>query len=181
MTAQELLFTQMLQDEKKKWQELCESTRNKFAKLELPAKAYEELERILIPGTPYTGSKGYVESDGYFYVEEGDRGACKLIFKTRSKEEAEDLLMKKLAHDISYRCILEEMKRLEQKWKEEWKYNTKFDYRKYWFELALYILKENVSEERFRTEVSEYEALMNYWFESPFWKFDTGKMEFVFI
>lgn len=205
MTKQELLFTQMFPDEEKKWRELCDGIRKKFATLKLPAMAYEELDKILAPGTPYTGAKGYVESEGYFYVEAGDRGNCTLIFKTKSPEEAEELLMKKLAHDISYRCVVAEMKQTELEHRNDWrfytvvdktvpgrvfsheeenaawKYNTKYDYRKYWFELALCILKGNVSENRFQEEVAAYEALMNHWFEVPFWKFDSEKMEFVCV
>ncbi len=181
MTAQELLFVQMFPEEEKKWQELISIIREKFAKLKLPAMADKELDRALAPGMPYTGAKGYVEPEGYFYVEAGDRGNCTLIFKTQSKEEAEELLMKKLAHDVSYRCIVAEMKQIEQKYREDWRYDTKYDYRKYWFEMALYILKGNVPESRFRTEIAEYEVLMNHWFEQPFWKYDTEKMEFVSI
>ena len=89
MTAQELLFVRMRPEEKQKWQELCAGIPNKFEILKLPAMALGETERILTPGTPYTGSKGYVESEGFFYVEEGDRGKCTLIFKTQSREGAE--------------------------------------------------------------------------------------------
>ena len=181
MTTKELLFVQMFPEEEKKWQELCASIREKFAKLKLPAMACEELERLLAPGTPYTYAKGYVESEGYFYVEAGDRGNYTLIFKTKSQEEAEELLMKKLAHDVSYRCVVAEKKQIEQEHRATWKYNTKYDYRKYWFELALYILKENVSENRFQAEMAEYEALLNHWFEKNFWKYDTEKMEFVCV
>ena len=205
MTNQELLITQMFPDEEKKWRKLCDDIRKRFAALKLPAMAYEELDNILVPGTPYTGSKGYVESEGYFYVEAGDRGKCTLIFKTKSQEEAEELLMKKVAHDVSYRCVVAEMKQIEQTYRKDWrfytvvdktvpgrvfsheeenavwKYNTKYDYRKYWFEMSLYILKGNVPESRFQTEIAEYEALMNHWFEVPFWKYDTEKMEFVCI
>lgn len=167
--------------------------------------AYTELERVLTPGMPHSGVKGYVESDGFFYVEEGDRGNCNLIFKTQSREEAEELLMKKLAHDVSYRCVVAEMKQIEQEHRKDWrfytvvdnvvpgrvfsheeenvtwKYNTKYDYRKYWFEMALYMLNGNVPERRFQAEVAEYEALINHWFEQPFWKYDTEKMEFICI
>jgi len=205
MTAKELLTVQMFPEEKKKWQELCAAIRENFASIELPAMAYEELEKLLAPGTPYIDAKGYVEAEGYFYVTVGDRGHCTLIFKTQSKEEAEDLLMKKLAHDISYRCVVAEMKQIEQEHRKEWrfytvvdkiesgrvlsheeenttwKYNTKYDYRKYWFELVLRILKGNVSECIFQAEVKEYESLMNYWFEQPFWKYDTEKIEFVCV
>lgn len=205
MTAQELLFTKMFPEEEKKWQELCDAIRGKFASTELPSMAYKEMEKMLAPGTPYTGAKGYVESDGYFYVEAGDRGNCTLVFITQSKKEAEELLMKKFAHDVSYRCVVTEMKEIEQEHRNEWrfytvvdkieqgrvisheeenadwKYDTKYDYRKYWFELALYILRGNVSECSFLTEVKEYESLMNYRLEQPFWNYDTEKMEFVSI
>ena len=35
MTTKELLFVQMFPEEEKKWQELCASIREKFAKLKL--------------------------------------------------------------------------------------------------------------------------------------------------
>ena len=203
MTKQELLTTRMFPEEEKKWRELCNSVREKFAMLDIPNMAQEELERILEPGTPYTGAKGYVETDGYFYVEEGDRGSCTLIFKTKSRDEAVDLLMKKLAHDVSYRCVVENMKQIELEHRKDWrfyevvdgrvpgrifshdeenvtwKYDAKYDYRKYWFELALYMLKDNVSKEMFRKEVSEYEKLLNHWFETPFWCYNAESREFV--
>lgn len=209
MTTKELLFTQMFPAEEEKWQELCNAIRKIFATLKLPAVAQKEWEEILAPGTPYTGAKGYVEPVGYFYVEAGDRGECTAIFKTKSLEEAKDLLMKKLAHDVSYKCAVAEKKQTELKhrgdWRfyevedgrvpgngrvpgrilshqEEnatWKYDAKYDYRKYWFELALYILKGNVSDEMFQAEVQEYERLLNLRFEQPFWRFDAECMEFV--
>ena len=52
MTKQELLCYRMTLQELEKWQELCISIRAKFAKLNLPALVYEELERRLLPGTP---------------------------------------------------------------------------------------------------------------------------------
>ncbi len=60
--------------ETEKWQQLCSVIRQKFEALQLPEVAYEELERRLQPGTPYTYAKGYAEGEGYFHVEAGDRG-----------------------------------------------------------------------------------------------------------
>jgi len=177
MTSQDLLFARMFPMEEEKWKELCDDIRMIFSALKLPKVAYEELEKRLAPGTPYTGAKGYLETEGYFYVEAGDRGECKIVFKTKSIEEAKDLLMKKLAHDVSYRCIVAG----KHEEKTEWKYNTKYDYRKYWFELALYILEGNVSEHRFKAEITEYESLLNHWFKQPFWRYDTETKEFVCI
>lgn len=89
MTTQELILAQMLPEDEKKWQELCAAIKIKFASIELPAMAYEELEKLLAPGTPYTNAKGYIESEGYYYVTVGDRGNCALVFKTQSKNEAD--------------------------------------------------------------------------------------------
>lgn len=205
MTKQELLCYQMNPQELEKWRELCKDIRAKFANLKLPAVAYEELEKRLLPGTPYTYAKGYSENDGYFYVEAGDRGNCSLVFKTISREEAENQMFKNLAHDVSYRYMVSNMEKIELKYRgdwrfynvvdgrepgrilshdeenETWKYDTKYDYRKYWFEMVLEILKETVPAEVFQDEVQCYEELLNRWFERPFWQFDTEKMEFVCV
>lgn len=203
MTKQELLFYRMMPQEMMKWQEICTAIRTKFARLQLPAAVCEEMEKRLLPGTPYTYAMGYAGSDGYFFVEAGDRGNCSLIFKTTSREEAENQMLKRLAQDVSYKYTVENQKEIEMKnrgdWRfynvvdgrepgrilshdeenETWKYDAKYDYRKYWFEMALYILKEIASAELFQTEVQNYENLLNRWFEVPFWRFDEAGMEFV--
>lgn len=168
MTNQELLLYRMNPQEIEKWQQLCIVIRQKFATLKLPEVAYEELEKRLQPGTPYTYAKGYAEGEGYFHVEAGDRGSCYLVFKTTSREEAEEQIIKSLAHDVSYRYVVKHMEQIELQnrshWRfykvvdgrepgriisheeenKTWKYDTTYDYRKYWFELALYILKYTV-------------------------------------
>lgn len=205
MTKQELLLYRMTPQEIQVWSEFCDAIRVKFALLNLPSLVYEELERQLSPGTPYTYAKGYSGTDGYFHVEAGDRGNCSLIFKTTSREEAENQMLKRLAHDVSYKCIVNDMKRIELEnrgdWRfynvvdgrepgrilshdeenETWKYDAKYDYRKYWFEMALYILKETASLELFQTERKHYEELLNRRFAEPFWRFDVETLEFVCV
>ena len=205
MTKQELLCYRMTLQELEKWQELCISIRAKFAKLNLPALVYEELERRLLPGTPYTYAKGYSENDGYFYVEAGDRGNSSLIFKTTSREEAEHKMIKSLAHAVSYQYNFRNQAQIELEKRGDWRfynvvdgrkpgriisheeenpvwnYDTKYDYRKYWFEMALRILKETVPEKVFQEEAQHYEELLNRRFDIPFWQFDTEQMVFVCI
>ena len=203
MTNQELLCYQMNPQEIEKWQQLCRVIRQKFATLQLPEVAYEELEKQLQPGTPYTYVKGYTESDGYFHVEAGDRGSSYLIFKTTNRQEAEEQIIKSLAHDVSYRYVVNQMEQIELQnrghWRfykvvdgrepdriisheeenKTWKYDAKYDYRKYWFELALYILKYTVSQQTLVEEVQRYEDLLNRRLEASPWKYDLEKEEFI--
>ena len=96
MTKQELLLYRMTPQEIQKWSEFCDVIREKFVLLELPTIAYEELEKRLAPGTPYTYAKGYSGTDGYFHVEAGDRGNCSLIFMTTSRETLSDYFIQSI-------------------------------------------------------------------------------------
>ncbi len=205
MTTQELLCYQMNPQEVQVWTEFCDAIRVKFALLNLPALVYEELEKQLSPGTPYTYAKGYSETDGYFHAEAGDRGNCSLIFKTGVAGEAENQMLKNLAHKVSYKYAVENQKEIEKKnrsdWRfynvvdgrepgrilsheeenETWKYDAMYDYRKYWFEMALGILKETASTELFQAEVQNYEKLLNRRFDEQFWRFNVERLEFVCV
>lgn len=203
MTTQELLCYQMNPMEVQVWLELCDIIRAKFASLSIPAVALAELKKRLSPGTPYTYAMGYTESDGYFYVEAGDRGNSYMVFKTSSREEAENQMLKRLAHEVSYKYVVSNMEQIERKhrvdWRfynvvdgrepgrvlshdeenETWKYDATYDYRKYWFEMALGILRETASTELFQAEVQNYEKLLNRRFNEAFWRFDVERLEFV--
>ena len=203
MTNQELLLYRMNPQEIEKWQQLCSVIRQKFTTLQLPEVAYEELERQLQSGTPYTYAKGYAEGEGYFHVETGDRGNCYLIFKTPDRKEAEDQMLKSLAHDVSYQYMVSDMEQIELLHRVDWRfytvvdgrepgrilsheeenktwiYDAVYDYRKYWFEQVLYILKYTASQQMFVEEVQRYEDLLNRRFETSPWKYDFEKEEFI--
>ena len=202
MLGQQLFYYTMTEAEQHKWLVLCNNIRKKYASLELSPMLQEQLEERLTAKS--SGSaKGYAEKYGYFYVEDGDRGRYPVVFQTTSYEEAEHQMLKKLAHDLSYQYILKEKTRIEQEHRSDWrfyivedgreanrtlshteenatwKFNARYDYRKYWFEKTLFLLRNTVPDEVFQEEMLTYEKLMNHWFEEPFWKFDMEHMEFV--
>lgn len=175
MTGKELLIYKMNNEEKPVWNRFCADIENKINILKLDPYAKEILADKLTKGTPYSYSCGYSITDGYYYVEAGDRGNWNLIFKSKSYEESWNEMLKKLARSIAYELTL---KNGEEK-KSVWEYDTKYDYRKYWFERALYILKETVSEDILCSEIKQYEELLNIRFSVPYWKYNIDKMEFV--
>ncbi len=204
MLGPQLFYYVMTAEEQQKWSALCRNIRKKYACFKLSSMLQEQLEKRL-EAKGSSSAKGYSEEYGYFHVEEGDRGRYPVIFRTASYEEAEHQMLKELAHDLSYQYALKEKAQIEQKhrgeWRfytvvdgreagrilshteenSEWKFDAKYDYRKYWFEGALCYLKYTVPQEVFLEEVQRYEELLNHWFEQPFWKFDAECMEFVMI
>lgn len=203
MTGQELLTYQMNKEEQIIWYRFCVDIKNKITALKLEQYAYEILSDKLTKGTPYNYAAGYTQTDGYYYVEAGDRGAWKLIFKTKLYKDAWNQMLKKLAHDISYECVVKNMKSVEQVhrhlWRYyevydgrdgnrmiyhdvenlTWEYDAKYDYRKYWFEMALYILRGTVSEDVLQAEIEKYEKLLNCRLSTPYWRYDVEKEKFV--
>ena len=206
MTANELLTYTMYADEDEIWKTFSLNIKNKLMALKLPQVAYEELDRKMFNLPPHTGAVGYTKSCGYYKVTEGDRGHCSIDFITEEYEVAETEMLKRLASDIGYKCVFNQEKEIERKyvhmWRfyevkdgyeqighrtrvishlEEnasWKYDTKYDYRKYWFELTLKILKETVADTNFKDEIIKYEKLLNHKFKEPFWKYSEKEMSF---
>ncbi|MBO5353590.1 MAG: hypothetical protein J6A77_09860 [Lachnospiraceae bacterium] len=202
MSGAQLFYYVMTTEEQQKWSALCGNIREKYASFKLSPMLQEQLEKRL-EARGVGSAKGYSEEYGYFHVDDGDRGRYPVIFRTASYEEAEHQMLKELAHDLSYQHVLKEKKQIEREhrgeWRfytvedgreagrilshteenTEWKFDAKYDYRKYWFEGALCYLKHTVSQKVFLEEVQRYEELLNHWFEQPFWKFDLGCMEFV--
>lgn len=203
MTGQELLTYRMRKEEEVIWYRFCVDIKNRLSTLQLEPYAFDILREKLIKGTPYTYGGGYTPADGYYYVEAGDRGTWSLLLKTKSYEDAWNQMLKKLAHDIAYECTVKNMKAVEEEhrhlWRyyqvyvgkegsrmiynkvenSAWEYDAEYDYRKYWFEMALYILKATVPEDVLRAETEHYEILLNRWFDTPYWRYDVEKEEFV--
>ncbi len=207
MTANEFLTYRMNIDEQEKWNIFRTNIKRKLEALKLPVIAYNVLDKKMFNLPPHSGVVGYSEISGYFKVTEGDRGHCSVDFVSKSYEDAECQMLKSLARDIGYDCVFKEKNKIELEHRHEWrfykvqdgfepgvhgtrrivshleenatwKYDTEYDYRKYWFEMTLGILKDTVSKEVFEEEVMRYETLLNYHFDSPFWKYDMNSMTF---
>ncbi len=203
MTGQELLTYKMNKEEQVVWYRFCVDIKKRLEELKLEPYAYQVLLDELTKETPYTYMGGYAEGDGYYYVTAGDRGDWTLVFKAKECKEAWDRMLKYLADRIAYKCVGKRMDDIELEhrhlWRyykvyvgreanrtiyrdeenETWQYDAKYDYRKYWFEMALYIMKATVSDEMFYEEVERYEKLLNLWHDSPYWVYNVAQKEFV--
>ncbi len=202
MTGKELLTYKMNKEEQVMWYRFCVDIKNKLLTLKIDEYAYHVMMDKMTKGTPYTYAGGYSKEDGYYYVVAGDRGDWNLIYKTKFYDEAWEQMLKELAHDIAYEVIVKNEDAIEKanrhRWRyyQEyvgreknriiyrdvenfiWEYDAKYDYRKYWFEMALNILSKTVSKVAFCAEIENYEKLLNRWFEKPYWKYDVEKASF---
>lgn len=205
MLDMKLVTYSMSEKEKCVWEELRERVIRNLEHLGLEREAYEVVEEKLSVGDLYSHRFGYSEQDGYYYILARDRGAYSTLFKTEDANEAYEHLLLKLAHDISYKLTLKDSELLRSKysplWRytyvalkregthviqtrvmnSNWKYDACYDYRKYWFELALKILENTVSDSSFRAAIVKYEKLINFNSISIKWKFSTSAMEFITV
>lgn len=181
MTAYELIKYQMNRDEMQVWEALVEEILQRCEKVDLMAVFHTNIEDRLRNKKPCGPILGYSEKDGYYQVEDGDRGTVHITFKSKSKEEAMRAILSDLASDFSRQYVIENKKEIDNIKKKEWDYDTEYDYRKYWFELALYFCEIVMDREDFEAEVRDYEKSLNHHHNPDLWRYDVEKKEFVFI
>ena len=147
------------------------------------------------------GAMGYIEGDGYYRVVEGDRGHISVIFSGMDFSAAKDKLVISVAHDSIYNYVVKNMKSIEDenigKWRyrrindgivkeneftrmlshvEEqkgWIYDAEYDYRIYWFEPMLYLIKRLVDSSEYLSAVAHFDECMNHGRHDKKWKYDT--------
>ena len=190
--AARLSSYRMTDAERQVWQELTEELRTKFTGMDFPETDLDALEERLCETVPYCIRRGYSTEYGFFEVYE-EKGDISVIMRAETRREALTLLTCRLAKDISFEYVRKRQKELEKQNRGLWidlsdknqsgnsrpKYNTEYDYRKLWFELALRIVKQFLTEDELLREADNYEGLLNFRFSKPFWKFCLGSMEFV--
>ena len=156
------------------------------------------LDRTTMAKEPWYGAQGYVCNHGFYCVEEGDRGKVTLIYSGYSYEAARNRIVARCAREISYAYVTREMKELQEKHKRQWRYcriddgletingltrmkshieehgewvyDGEYDYRKYWFELLLFMVKRILDDKEYEHNVTYYEECMNH--RAKIWKFN---------
>lgn len=203
MTDRELLQHKMALKEQMVWKAFCRIISRKCALMDTPPMNQGLLENYLMARVPYYGVRGYSKEDGYYDVQEGDRGELHVAMRTHSLDEAVAEKLIQIAHDMSYAYVVKNQKEIDAahqaKWRycrergpvkdgvcemkvienSGWEYDAEYDYRKYWFELALVFLGRALDDGRFHEQIIRYEGLMNYHFQERFWVYDLQKQEFV--
>lgn len=180
MTAYELIKYQMTWEETQVWEALVEEILRRFEKVDLMAVYNTNIEDRLRNKEPWGPILGYSKRDGYYQVEDGDKGTVHITFKSESQDEAMRAILSDMAHDFSYRYVADNKKEIDNIKKKEWDYDTEYDYRKYWFELALYFCEIVMDRADFEKEVASYEGYLNHHHNPDLWRYDVEKKEFVF-
>ncbi len=166
---------------------------------EIPKPVFVDvLDRTLVAYKPGVGARGYIRNHGFYHVEEGDRGALTLHYSGCSYEEAKNDLVEKCAWDISLEYVTQNRERLQGKYIKQWRYrrvedgiekvngltiakshleeqgnwiyNREYDYRKYWFELLLFMVKRILDNKAYEHNVAYYEQCMNH--HEKIWTFN---------
>jgi hypothetical protein len=185
-------------EENKVWDAFCVEIEKDCAKMQLPAEFEAKIKRHLLPCVPYAYTRGFQFRRGYYDVCEGDRGSLSIILMTTSKEEARWAHLKSIASEIGLALELRNRNQTEPmwhygiqtydpvlgKWNENpdgWKYDLRYDGRKYWFEYCICALSKvfDVNESPMDTYIRECTDYMNRWFYDQHWGFDKLQMEFV--
>lgn len=205
MTEKELVQYNMTPQERAVWDSFCSIISCKCSQMDTPPMDWNLLEQYLMVRQPYYGARGYSGEDGYYDVQEGDRGALHVAMRTDCLDEAVSKKLIQIAHDMSYEYVVRNRKAIDAVHQEQWhfcreygpvengrcsikmiensswKYDAEYDYRKYWFELALAFLGKVLDREQLDRQIIDYEGFMNHHFQDKFWCYDLRKREFEII
>lgn len=168
---------------------------------DIPYETQDEIlrKRTMIR-EPFYGARGYMSDRGYYSVQEGDRGDLRLVFSDLSFEEAINCMLKICARDISYAYVTKNTSDLRDRHKglwhycriddrmetvngitrmvshmeeqPDWIYDAEYDYRKYWFELLLYMEKRMLLPCEYEEEIAYYQECMNHFVDGRKWIYD---------
>lgn len=194
MTERDYLLYEMNKEELDKWNELIGDIKSNFRKIidftKVPYSVFEDtIERTTKAKEQWCWSKGYIGNDGFYYVEEGDRGAISLIYYGYTYEMARNYIVKTCADRIAYAYVTNDINGFHDKNKGQWHfcriddgiekvdglsmmkchleeqqnwiYDAEYDYRLYWFENLLFMVKRILNEDEYIKTIEYYEGCMN--------------------
>lgn len=197
MTPEELRKYKMTSAENQKWNEVVNLIRE-YCRGIVPVE-YEMKIEYHLSDRAYEHHVGFCESDGYYYIAEGDRGKVECLCKSFDKDEMLIYLMKNILRDVGQSMELKIRHKEQIQWRfyeddaktvpghiawvenSMYRYSEKYDSRKWWFE---YILKGLISVfgiEKVSYLIEDFTANMNYWFREKHWDFDRESFVFVEI
>ena len=124
MTERDYLHYEMNKDEKDKWEQLVADIKKSFISVAdisvIPLQLFSDvLERTTMAKEPWNGAKGYISNNGFYYVEEGDRGKLTLIYSGYSYEEAKNAMVARCAREMAYAYVTKDMKGFQDKYKHQ--------------------------------------------------------------
>jgi len=196
MIEKQLYSYRMNLQELEKWAELKNIILSDCKKMQISHQHHDWIDKRTDSIDPYNHVAGYSQADGYFYIEDGDRGEINLSCCSRNFEDIRWYLLTSVAgyagqyYELTHRKSDEKCWRYPRKFIDGklilkqrliWKYNAIHDTRKLWFEYEINALAKVADQARLTVFVNERTGLLNLWFDQPHWEFDWEKMTFVEI
>ncbi|MDE6698276.1 MAG: hypothetical protein K2J91_02205 [Lachnospiraceae bacterium] len=160
----------------------------------------DTLDRTTMAKEPWCGSKGYIKDSGFYYVEEGDRGKIELIYSGLDYKMARNEMVKRCADRIAYAYVTKDIKGLRDKYKglwhycriddgienvngitrmkshleeqKDWVYDAEYDYRIYWFEPLIFMVRRILDNKEYEKTIAYYEECMNHNMKKHHWVFN---------
>lgn len=175
----------------------------------IPYQIFSEiLDITTMAKEPWYGTKGYINNKGFYCVAERDKGAIEMVYSGYSYEMAKINMVKRCADRISYAYVTDDIKGLQEKYRglwrycrindgiekingltrmkshleeqQNWIYDGEYDYRVYWFEPSLFMVKRILDNDEYEKTVAYYEECMNYRSTSH-WKYNRLAEKFEII
>lgn len=196
MTEKQLYSYRMSPQEVEKWAKLKNSILSDCKKMQTSHQYYDWIDKKTDSIDSNNHVAGYSRADGYFYIEDGDRGEINLSCCSYDVEDIRWYLLKSIVSHVGQNYELAHRKSDEKHWRYLrtfkngklilkqrfiWKYNTVHDTRKLWFEYEINALSKVAEQERLEAFVNKRTSLLNHWFKQPHWGFDWKRMVFVEI
>lgn len=196
MKEKELSAYRMNVQESEEWYALKKRILHDCKNMQIPHRYYSWIDKKTDPIDPYNHVAGYSQVDGYFYVEEGDRGEIALTCCSHDFEDIRWYLLTSIVsyvgqkYEHSHRNTDEKRWRYSRKFKNGklklkqrfiWKYNAIHDTRKLWFEYEINALTKVADKARLAAFVDARAGLLNLWYDQPHWAFEWKDMVFVEI
>ena len=167
----------------------------------IPANIFHSsLEKLRDVKRPWE-AKGYIAGKGFYHVVEGDRGHISVRFSDLDYSDARNKLISSTARDIAYAYVISDMKGIQTKYESQWRYkcvedgivkengdtrmishleeqqnwiyDAEYDYRIYWFEPLLFMVKRLADDTEYQSTLAYYESCMNHHLKNKRWVYDT--------
>ncbi len=195
-----LLHHVMNEEEQNIWLKLSGRVLKDCEKMKLLAEDQKTVLEALSIRIPGEYQRGYHHVHGYYELAE-DSGKYYLDLVSSDEEEVRFYFLEKICDRVGFRKEFAKRETFRKEWHytdsfdpvrgvwlenkgNDWKYDLRYDGRKYWFEetirllAVVYPLEESP---RLRNYIRTAAALLNRHFEKPRWGFDIVDMEFVEI
>jgi len=196
--AEKLYSYDMNSNENEVWIAFCSEVKMNCITMGIGLEFEAIIKNKLLTYMAHSYSRGYQFGLGYYEVDAGDRGDLSIALLTDSKEEAMWEFLVSITREVGQYLEISNRKLNEPMWhygtqtydpvlknwnenQDGWKYDLRYDGRKYWFEYSIRTLSKvfDINSSKMNIYTKKCTDLMNHWFYDQHWGFDKLLMEFL--